>query len=316
MKKAIAIALVVLGLGLAGVFITFDWSSIDTFGTKPISTARTLSAANAEKVQIEVSSMDVKIVRGFSDDIQVRLEGRASEKFENDFQLLAEEQNGTALIKGEYKSRFTIGFNVVMVDMIVELPEKLWKEVEVRSSSGGIELDQLHTDKLQMAASSGDLEVSRLKAREARLDTESGDIELGEAEMDTLDLTLGSGTIDIERYQVKQLNFDANSGDVELKDGSGSVKGKTGSGSIKMEAGRLDGDVVLHAGSGSVKLEIEDRQISADVRLTTRSGSRAVNWDAFNTESDGKDELAGQVGSGQYQVAIETGSGSIKLSHS
>jgi lia operon protein LiaG len=247
MKKAAAVALIVLGLGIIGVLLTFDWKNISSFGTAPVSMARTVSAASVERLNVETSSMDVRLVRGTSDDIYVKVEGKASEKFLEDFDLSADESNGTVTIKGEYKSRFTIGLNIVMVDMVIELPERLWEQVEVNSNSGNVEMEGINAKQVNINASSSDIELERLVVQEARLLTNSGKIELEDIEADRLELTANSGNIDVDQYSVKALQFLVKSGNVELKDGSGNVEGEAYSGDIRLEMEKLAGDVKLKA---------------------------------------------------------------------
>lgn len=294
MKKLAAIALIMLGVGIIGALLAFDLNDIRTFGTKPVRIDKTVDSASIRNVYVDSSSINMEIVRGASDEIKVRIEGNASKKYLDRFNLEAEAKGDTVYIKSSYKEMLVVGFNFVNVDLIVELPDRLLDSVELKSNSGNIEVEQL-------------------KATTAVIETGSGNINIEKLSTGTPTIQSKSGNIKVENYKSEQVTVQSNSGNITMDDGTGRVDGETRSGNIRMETDELLQDVTLRSGSGNVRIDVAKEPESAAIHLRTNSGNLYVDWGRFIADKDNEEELSGKIGSGQIKIDLESSSGNLKL---
>ncbi|GGG63812.1 DUF4097 family beta strand repeat-containing protein [Paenibacillus radicis (ex Gao et al. 2016)] len=277
MRKWVASALILLGIGIIGVFLTFDRDEMWNFGTEPYSKSETIDASSARNIAIETKSLNVNVVRGTQKEVVVRLEGRASAKYADRFDMDVEQSGDTLHIIGKYKDALTIGFNFENIKLIVELPEKAWDQFEVKSASGNIRLADIQASQLELANSSGNIKV--------------------------------------EDYAVTQLNFAIGSGNIVLEDGTGEIKGDTRSGNVHIDSEQILNPITLKVRSGNVKIESENEPESAKIQFRTGSGNSKVKWSQFSTVNSNDGGLDGVVGSGSGNIVIdvETRSGNLRI---
>jgi DUF4097 and DUF4098 domain-containing protein YvlB len=115
---------------------------------------------------------------------------------------------------------------------------------------------------------------SGLKASEVRIDTGSGDIELTAVTAPVISLDTGSGSVGAElRESVRELSVQTGSGDVSVR---------------------------------------APASLAAEVDLETASGGIETDFPLQVTRHS-RDHVVGQIGDGGGRVAIETGSGDVRL---
>ncbi|MBD2868062.1 DUF4097 family beta strand repeat-containing protein [Paenibacillus arenilitoris] len=313
MKKLAAIALIMLGVGVIGAMVSFDWNDIRNFGTRPYLEERTVEAAGIDTINVRTSSIDVEVVRGKSDAVQIRLDGRASEKYLDRFELIAEQDDNGLLIEGTYKDMFFVGFNFVNVDLIVEIPDRLWQSLEVNSNSGNIDLENVRAASASAESGSGNLELENMQADDMSLKSGSGNIEVDGLTAKNVTLQTGSGGLEMENYTADQIKATSESGNITLENGQGAVQGRTDSGNIRLTADELLQDVGLKSDSGTVRIDLEKEPRSAAIRLRTESGNRKVEWESLRASVDNEYSLEGTIGSGETKIDVETDSGNLRL---
>jgi DUF4097 and DUF4098 domain-containing protein YvlB len=165
---------------------------------------------------------------------------------------------------------------------------------------------------------------------ELSVDVEHGMVHVSQAEGD-LSVDTGSGSVEVSRYHGARLSVDTGSGDVtgsELEAAELSID--TGSGDIRL-TGVTAPEVTLEAGSGSVTTDLR-REIhslsvqtgSGNIAITappTLSASVEIETASGEIESDfpltvtrhARDHVEGRIGDGKGTIAIETGSGGVRL---
>jgi len=163
-----------------------------------------------------------------------------------------------------------------------------------------------------------------------RIDVGSGSVRATQIEGD-LSVDTGSGSVEVSRVRSRTLSIDTGSGDVTGSDlDAGDLSVDTGSGSIRL-AGVVAPELSLETGSGGVTAEL--RRDVASLRVETGSGDIAIRAPASlgaeveietssgDIETDfplqitrhGRDHMVGTIGDGKGTIAIETGSGGIRL---
>ncbi|MBA3564698.1 MAG: DUF4097 family beta strand repeat protein [Gammaproteobacteria bacterium] len=169
-------------------------------------------------------------------------------------------------------------------------------------------------------------------AGNASADTGSGSVSLRRVEGD-VHADTGSGSVKIEEVTAGRIHADTGSGSVSLREATGSLHADTGSGSVQAEDFFAGESVEVDTGSGSVALEgnlAEVRRLRIDtgsgsvrirtaqlpsLHLETSAGSGRVEVDlpALSGVRSGRRYFEGDVGDGDGEAVIDTGSGSISL---
>lgn len=277
----------------SGIGFAHNWFS---FASNKIDIVQTLEADRLDRIVVEAGSTDVNIVRGRSDQIEVRLHGKTSASYKDKIELLAEAKGDTAMLEAKKPEDWRPGFRVQNLVMTVELPEKQWNEIRVDASSGNIALSELVSDSIRVEVGSGNLKLA---------DSEAGEISL----------KTGSGNVSASGFQAETLAFAVRSGNVELKDGEAELKGETGSGNIRVEFAQLVRDAELATGSGNVAIRLDREPKSLSVDYRGKSGNGKIGWKGFDFREKDEDgsTIKGAFGGGGTKLKVTTGSGNFTL---
>ncbi len=208
----------------------------------------------------------------------------------------------------------------------IEIPEG-FKELEVVTGSGDVQLDGVAGDILTIRTASGDIYTSRAKYQKLNVSATSGDIKLqdieaveieagatsGDASLErivskTLQVSTSSGDVDAQKIVADRIEARTSSGDCEFSGRTSRYYGRSGSGDQEVEIeGRLS-EAEFITGSGDIELKMKDNT-GAEITASTGSGDVDV-CTRLNVES----RLNGYVvGDGSAKVSIKTGSGDADI---
>ena len=146
---------------------------------------------------------------------------------------------------------------------------------------------------LNVDTGSGSVEVSRFKGRDLTVDTGSGNVNGTELTAERLTVETGSGDIELAAVSAPSLSLETGSGTVraDLRTEVQSLSVETGSGDVALTAPpTLDAEVEIETSSGDIE---------SDFPLQVTRHAR--------------DHLVGRIGSGRGRIAVETGSGDVRL---
>jgi lia operon protein LiaG len=147
-------------------------------------------------------------------------------------------------------------------------------ELSVDTGSGSVEVTGFRGNELSIDTGSGQVSGSQLNARSIHVDTGSGDIELSAVTCPELALETGSGSISTEvRGPVRDLALETGSGDISVR-----------------APATLAGEVEIETASGEIETDFP-------IQVTRHA----------------RDHVVGRIGDGVGRVAIETGSGDVRL---
>lgn len=158
--------------------------------------------------------------------------------------------------------------------------------------SGAVRVTQADGD-LSVDTGSGAVEVSRFHGQSLSIDTGSGDVTGSELESGKLDIDTGSGEIRLTGVAAPELALETGSGGItaDLQRDITSLQAETGS-----------GDIAIHA----------PPTLGAAVQIETSSGDIETDF-PLQVTRQGRDHMVGTIGDGKGTIAIETGSGGIRL---
>ena len=211
-------------------------------------------------------------------------------------------------------------------DLVVRVPRG--HRVAVYLAVGSVTVTNVEGD-LTLDTHDADVMASGVKGG-LRIDVGSGSVRASQIEGD-LNVDTGSGSVEVSRVRGRSLSIDTGSGDVTGSDlDAGELSVDTGSGSIRL-TGVTSPELTLGTGSGGVTAEL--RRDVASLRVETGSGDISIRAPASlgaevdietssgDIETDfplqitqhARDHMVGTIGDGKGTIAIETGSGGIRL---
>lgn len=191
--------------------------------------------------------------------------------------------------------------------------------VSLANVNGEIMVDS-HAAPVTATGAKGDLNVDvgsgdvRITGGEGTLnvDTGSGSVEVTAFRGDELSLDTGSGQVSGSELNARSIHVDTGSGDIELTAVTcPELALETGSGSISTEVRGPVRDLALETGSGDISVRAP-ASLAGDVEIETSSGEIETDF-PIQVTRHARDHMVGRIGDGVGRVAIETGSGDVKL---
>jgi hypothetical protein len=147
---------------------------------------------------------------------------------------------------------------------------------------------------------------------ELSVDTGSGSVEVTSFRGDELSIDTGSGQVSGSQLSARSIHVDTGSGDIELTAVTcPEVALETGSGSISTEVRGPVRDLALETGSGDISVRAP-ATLAGEVEIETASGEIETDF-PIQVTRHARDHVVGRVGDGVGRVAIETGSGDVRL---
>jgi DUF4097 and DUF4098 domain-containing protein YvlB len=147
---------------------------------------------------------------------------------------------------------------------------------------------------------------------ELSVDTGSGSVEVTAFRGDELSIDTGSGQVSGSQLSARSIHVDTGSGDIELTAVTcPEVALETGSGSIATEVRGPVRDLALETGSGDISVRAP-ASLAGEVEIETASGEIETDF-PIQVTRHARDHVVGRIGDGVGRVAIETGSGDVRL---
>jgi DUF4097 and DUF4098 domain-containing protein YvlB len=144
------------------------------------------------------------------------------------------------------------------------------------------------------------------------VDTGSGGVTASDIRGESVSIKTGSGDVTASRLNSNQLSIDTGSGNIQVTGLTApQVALQTGSGSVTADLSGEVWNVNVETGSGDVTLKVP-RTLAAEVDIETSSGEIETDFEVAVTRH-ARDHMTGRIGDGGGKIAIETGSGGIKL---
>jgi lia operon protein LiaG len=173
--------------------------------------------------------------------------------------------------------------------------------VTASNTRGELDID-VGAGPVQVTQSRGDLSV----------DTGSGGVTVSDIRGESVSIKTGSGDVTATNLNSNDLSIDTGSGDIQVTGLTApQVALETGSGSVTADLSGEVWNVRVETGSGDVTLKVPST-LAAEVDIETSSGDIETDFEVAVTRH-ARDHMTGRIGEGGGKIAIETGSGGIKL---
>ena len=165
-------------------------------------------------------------------------------------------------------------------------------ELDIDVGSGAVQVTQSRGD-LDIDTGSGSVSLSDVRGENVSIDTGSGDVTSSDIRSNSLSIETGSGSIQSTALVAPQVSL------------------QTGSGSVTADLSGEVWNVNVETGSGDVTLKMP-QTLGAEVDIETSSGEIETDFEVSVTRH-ARDHMTGRIGDGRGKIAIETGSGQIRL---
>jgi lia operon protein LiaG len=165
-------------------------------------------------------------------------------------------------------------------------------ELNIDVGAGAVQVTEARGE-LSVDTGSGAVSVSGLRGEKIDIDTGSGDVTASDIRSNELSVETGSGDIEVTGLIAPQVSLE------------------TGSGAVSADVQGEVWNVNVQTGSGDVSLKLPPT-LGAEVDIETSSGDIETDFSVSVTRH-ARDHLTGRIGDGRGKIAIETGSGGIKL---
>lgn len=249
-----------------------------------------------ERIEIEVTSMDVDIQTASVPRVEMRAEGKTDQPLftyhysEGAMHIEEVERKGIRLLPfSPFKD----------ASLSIVLPEKKYEDLTMQASSGDIRIEGMAAASLDIKTSSGSVDMVNNEIQKTlAIETSSGDI-TGEA------VTAGVRTYITKSGSVTEEGADGGETMVTTASGDLSLTGMQAHTGLEVETN--SGDVQVNFASSS----LEDGTVS----FMSRSGEAVVNWDGLLYEEKKEHAFKAVLGNGDEGnvIRIETQSGDLHL---
>lgn len=322
MNKGALLGLALIAIGIfALVFNSTQQQSSSVFnffssGNVEINESKVVDGDKITSIDIHSSSPNVYLIPSDSDEIIIELTGEVSSKLKNSFSLDVDTSRDKLSVKVNRKSetiRNIFGTIVIRTKLEIYVPEKMYDSISINTSSGKIEIEDLHAKSFDLRASSGKIDIENIIAeKDFNARTSSGRIEVSNSEAASLNTSASSGSITLKNIQTSTMNIATSSGSIELSDSMGEITAAASSGRITINNKQLNGNISVATSSGRVEINVQDLS-SAIVDFKASSGRGNVSVPGMTFEEKSNNLIYGKIGSGDYKIKVRTSSGGFNL---
>lgn len=225
------------------------------------------------KIKINTSSGDIALVKGSSNDVQVKVTFTYDA---DDYQPVFEQSGSTLTLKEDFHNKRSVSGNCKWT---LTIPDGL--DLRASSGSGNVQATDL---KVTISANTGSGNYTwKNVSGDSDINTGSGDIEL-DAFQGKIDLNTGSGDITVAKSN-GDVHANTGSGNISMMGVKGGISANTGSGNIKAQELNLTSKGSFNSGSGRVVLVLS---APLTQNLSLNSGSGDAVLDCNGTKLEGK----------------------------
>ncbi len=267
-----------------------------------------ISEMGISELRVESSMLDVEVRGG----ARLAVEGRGQDI--PDSVEVEYERRGSVLhvwVKRRF-SFFSFGRDG---KLFFDVPRGI--DLDIRSSSGSVDIQGMSSEHLSAGSSSGSVSLSDIRSEldahsssgainikevqgNIRAESSSGDIDISDVEGD-LTASVSSGKVRLSGIR-GDVEVSASSGSVEMDSTKGSISIQTSSGDIEGDDVWVSGDSTFHSSSGGVDIDFANPLSAFSFRLSSSSGRLRAG------DVGGQKSL--MAGSGVFRITGETSSGS------
>lgn len=278
-KKIIGVSLIAFGFILLFVVLAKDKvAEMVSLPAVGISEERVLNGEEIDQIQVETDIASIKINESSDEQLYVSLNGMMDEKSKENYRFSVESHGNQAEIIFDVNenNRFSFfEFNNLNTELIISLPKKSFKEVDIHSNVGKIEIGTIRAEELVVGTNVGKIALGEYIGKQAELKTDVGKIEVKKA--------------------IGQMNIETNTGNVYLG------------------MDKIDEDINIKSNTGKVEVVAMNKPNFLTLDLKSDIGKVTADTEGISIEEEMDREIVGRIGSGGPKVKVRTNVGSIEF---
>ena len=232
-KNKLLISFLLLLVVVGGM--TYMFNTMKVFGEN--ANKKVIEESSFTNIDIVTNNADVMIVPTESLETTVEYTG-ANKKTKFIFDAAVKGDTLSVQLKQKRKFFFSFGFNSGDIKLTVSVPEKQYKNLQVMSDNGRINVEDLHSE--------GFL-----------LETDNGQIQL-------------------RNVEAKTVNVETDNGKVILEQVKGEIKGSTDNGQISLITNNIDSPIDLSTDNGNIEVKTESEPTNASIEAKSGNGKITI----------------------------------------
>ncbi len=269
-----------------------------------------------EEIYIKTVSSNISLVPAAGTQLKASLTGQFTKNSRQTPELKAYKDGNKITIQvNEIKYDFFNFFNFFdnrqHMKLTVYIPQSYSGSLNIKSTSGSVDLPRLELDKLTCKTVSGSISSDLIHAHDIESKTISGSMNIS-AKCDSFEFSSTSGSFKAGVLETKTASLNTTSGSIKAQGFTGKLDGHSVSGSINIGLKYLEDDIYIKTLSGGVKINLPQ---SSEFYLdsVSTSGSISLSGFAIELEKKTRNSLVGTVGSGKNKITVKTSSGSLNI---
>lgn len=293
MTIGLGICLLIMGVCIIGIYV---YKSI--YAMVEVDEEKVINGDYIDSLKITTSLANIRIVSDKTDTIKVKLDGKIKKDLKNKYKLEVVELNDQ--LEVNYLSNENlVGIKLGSekdINVSVILPEKVYRNLDVSTTSGMIKLEKISVQSMDLATTSGfqTLIGSEIKD-EAVFQSTSGDIKLDNNLMNSFIVKTTSGKLSTKALDSKSGQIETSSGDVSLK------------------MRNIMKELFINTTSGDVDVDFENNPESLSVIFNGNSGKLDISLPGILYKDKDKNSAIGVIGDGESLLNVKTTSGDLTI---
>lgn len=318
---------------LAGISFVIEFM-INNNKKETINIEKSFNAKSLKSISICTSTIPINILPNDSDQVKIHIYGKSIMPIPDiEIKNSLDGSDLNIIVKEKFVLNFCV-FSEIYRNVKLEafIPEKIFDALNVKCSSGDINLSKIKAKEntfdlssgdinindlngnLDVNCSSGSIHVKNLKGTEVNLRNLSGDTHIENLESKNLSIRLSSGNIKTDEINSKNTSIKNSSGSVELNNFTGNLNAELNSGNIYASFKEFKNTSVnIRCSSGSSKILIPD---NSNFKIKCKLNSGSFKSD-FQLKFEGfmkKNDFEGEFGTGSNNsIDIKASSGDVKI---
>ncbi|WP_167577722.1 DUF4097 family beta strand repeat-containing protein [Ammoniphilus sp. YIM 78166] len=277
LKRLFGVLLIGIGLLLLIInVLRMDWLQESINGPSvEFSERKVIPSTDLDRIQIRTDIAHLSVGETGGDEIEVRLRGNMEQEWRDNLRFEVRQEGNQAAIELLLppNPKLSFGMSAKELELDVLLPDKRFEEIDIRSSIGTINIENIQVDQLQAKTNVGKISLLEVRGVKTELKTDVGLIFV-EKVGGELDITSNTGKIDV------------------LLEG-------------------ITSDVRIKSNTGKVNVYSKNKPSSLKLDLRSDIGRVEVSMKDLDYEENLNREVIGTIGSGAPLVKIRTNVGKI-----
>lgn len=270
----IVLLCIAIAVMIAAIFVTVawnnsGWNSVGLPGSYSERERFTQSAADVEKIIVDMSIENVRVESGRGDDIVITQEATSALK---DKDLITTKMDGTTLhVRSGLKNSFHLFETPGRSLVTIIIPAAYDADIAMDVDAGDIHVSGISADEISASTNVGTIDAQNLQCASLHTSSDAGHIETVSVACSELSVSTHVGSMQIAAQVEGKIKLDTDAGDVTLSGSAKEADIATHVGSIQATFDSV-GALRADTDSGNINVRILDAKELVSVNCETNVG--------------------------------------------